>query len=223
MPIHWPRSLCPVTQTITPVTRSILGPPTLTGSQQAVASGAGAWRVEFDGIPLQTDERIEMWRALEVMIEGRVNPIVVPLNQRLASVPLLSGTATSASVTHSDGTGFSDGTAYWQSRAASDLVSGAEMGATLVEMSAAMIGTLRPGMMFSLIDRVYRIKSVETDDGVSSVRFWPPLREDVAAGEQAEFRALRCKMRLATDDAMSTPLLLGKVGVASVAFIEDTL
>lgn len=221
--IYWPALFCPMTPVITVVSRSVLGPATLTGAQQAVASPAGAWRVAFEGIPLHTDARIEAWRALEVMIDGRSNQIVVPLNQRDASVPLLAPGTTSASVPHGDDALFSDDTGYLQSLAAADVVTAADMGATSLRLAATTVSALRPGMMFSIVNRLYRIRAVETAAGVSEVSLWPPLRDDVPAGEQAEFKRLTCTMRLAEDGAMSTPLLLGRIGTASVEFVEDTL
>lgn len=221
--IYWPGFFCPMTPLIAPISRSVLGPATLTGAQQAASSSAGAWKVSFDGIPLHTDARIEIWRALEILIEGRVNQIVVPLNQRGASVPMLSVGATSQTVTHSDGAAFNDASEYWQSDAASDLMADASMGDTTVLMSATMVSDLRPGMMFSVAHRLYRIKSVAIVGSIATVGIWPPLRDDLFSGDQAEFKTLSCTMRLASDDEMSTPLLLGKTGVASVDFIEDTL
>lgn len=218
--IDWPRTLCPMETTIEVMSRTIVGPPVVSGSQQAVASSAGVWRVTFNGVPVQTDARILAWRALEVQIEGRSNPICVPLRGRSGLAPIDGGHLLSTSVPHDDDMPFDDGTEYYEALAGI-VTTGGTYGSTSISISAAGIGTLLPGMMFSVGCRLYRIRSAALAGGIWAAVIWPPLREPVAAGALCDFSELVCKMRLATDTEMTTALTQGRRGVASVSFIED--
>lgn len=220
--VYWPRLLCPMVSTIEAVSRTVSGPPTILGTQQAIASSAGVWRVSFDGIPIQTDQRIQIWRALEVMIEGRSNAVMVPLRQRAFSVPLRVDGPASYATPHADGTNHSDGSGYVTSLAAATTIEPAMRGASRIKVGAGLVGRIVPGMMFSIEDRMYSTKAASlVDDATWVLDVWPQLRDDVMVGASAEFGDLRCKTRLASDGEMKLPLTMGRSGLASVAFVED--
>lgn len=220
--IDWPRSFCPMEITIEVLSRSILGPPSLTGAQQATSSSTGVWRATLSGIPLHNGERVRRWRALEAQIEGRSNAICVPFRANSWSAPVPAGGRMSVRVLHSDGTTFSDGAGY-ASHLGSTVVGGGTIGGSTLSFASAGLGELLPGHMFSVGCRLYRVKTATKTDGIWSVTVWPALREAIPIGARVDFYRLRCKMRLATDTEMTAPLLLGRTGVATVSFIEDTL
>lgn len=56
-------------------------------------------------------------------------------------------------------------------------------------------------MYFSLGNRLHSIKSIVSIAGsVSTVKIWPLLRSDIAAGTSVNFTSPVCEMRFQTDD-----------------------
>jgi hypothetical protein len=127
-------------------------------------------------------------------------------------------------LTHDDGSGFSDGSRYQQDAVKARLEAGAALYATTVTIRMITSVMPEPGQHFSIGHRLYRITRILSQvDEVASLKVWPPLREAVTAGDDADFSNPVCKMRLSSDTEMAAgELAANRFGVAAVAFIEDT-
>ena len=132
-----------------------------------------------------------------------------------------------ASVPHADGSYFSDGGGYLTSYMDVTASASAALRATTLTATVTYAPSLQAGQHFSIDHttkehRLYRIKSVtDNEDGTSTLTFWPPLREAVAADERLEFDRPKCRMRLADDQGMDLGLQAGSFGFPDVTFIED--
>lgn len=191
------------------------GAPTLSGTTQVVASPAGVWRITFEGVPLNTPERIKAWRAIEAQAEGRANPLIVPTYDRPALTP---DAIENWLTTHSDGTPFSDGSRYYSSGQEIRVGANAVVGAVQLTVNKVQGGLIDAGQHFSIKGRLYRVKYLISQ---ATVRIWPPLREAIAEGDLMEFDRPSCKVKLASDGAMNAPLTISRFGVGNVSFNED--
>ncbi|MTH76310.1 hypothetical protein [Paracoccus aestuariivivens] len=86
----------------------------------------------------------------------------------------------------------------------------AALRATEIEVRYPDTLGLRPGHLFSIADRLHRVRYVdlsrETETGPRySVHFDPPLREAVAAGAVVNINRPVCRMRLVNEDAGAIP------------------
>ena len=211
MTVVWPRDMLVPRDWLPPtlINQTVSGPASLTGRQQVIGADAGYWKIEFANIPVHGAERIRKWHELEALIEGRLNPVLVPVyigDRGPGDEPFFG-----------DGSGFSDHpdiTAHVHSSAA--------VRATTLQINVTYGGPLKAGMPFSIGVRLYRITSVVAQSGdLHTVTVRPPLREVVAGGTAVEFNRPVCKCRLASDNAMDLPLAFNRYGFASVSFVED--
>lgn len=195
--------------------RTIEGAPSLDGASQAIASPAGVWRITYEGVPLNTPERIKAWRAIEAQAEGRTNALIVPTYDRPTLTPKVD---LETRVPHSDGTPFDDGAEYYSS--GQEIRVGANAAAWDTQLTVNKIsgGRIDAGQHFSIGERLYRVKYVISQQ---TIRIWPPLRAAISVGDLMEFAQPVCKVRLASDGAMNAPLTLSRFGVGNVSFIED--
>ena len=61
----------------TPVPRSRGGGVSLSGVEQVVSSGAGIWKATIGNVAIRTSDQIRLWRSLQALLQGRVNPVLV--------------------------------------------------------------------------------------------------------------------------------------------------
>ena len=226
MTIMWPDKVLPpqnVNFDIAP--RTLAGPSSISGYTQVVASDAGLWKATFGNVVVNRRDRVLTFRAIAVLLEGRLNPILVPRCHAYQPNP---GNADSLApgfydgVPHSDGTFFSDGTGYVGSTFSATIRFNLAIRAvSLVLDIEAGGGTIQPGQDFSIGERMYRVRSVTySSSATATVAFRPPLREAVAAGTSVNFDKPVCRMRLASDDEMNLELQLRRFGAPTVNFIE---
>jgi hypothetical protein len=225
-PVVWPYDvLTPAAASFDSNPRTLRGSATSRASSQVVVSSAGIWSASYSRIPLKTPQQIKCWRALDILLQGRSTPLLVPVRDRADRLPLPStaGGVPLVTVGHSDGSRFSDGSGYGQDTITAELDAGAALYATTVAIR--MITDTMPdaGQHFSIGHRLYRIsRIVAEEDGVSTVKIWPPLREAVTSGDAVNFSDPVCKMRLASDTEMAADLSVTRNDFGAVAFIEDT-
>lgn len=221
MTLIWPiHVLRPAAVSFDIASRSLAAPAAVNGFRQVVASDAGIWTASFVGVSVRSRDTVLAFRAIATLLEGQLNPILVPRCRGYQPVP--DGLSTSSpGVPHSDGAFFSDGTGY-ESSLNSVTASAAALGAVSMTMNVAVGGTIEPGHDFSIGEQMYRVRTaVYADENTVSVTFRPPLREAVAEGAVVEFDNPVCRMRLASDSEMNLELSQFKFGRPTVNFIED--
>lgn len=229
--VYWPRSplIKPRAISVDVAPRSVAGPPSLYGQDQVVASSAGLWSITYHDILARGPKGVLLWRALAAQIQGRLNPIVLPVFERPARTPAgtLAATAdiAAAFVPHSDGAAHGDGALYASSAGVDATVVGAvARGQVTWLLDVVGAQPLDAGMHFSVGHRLYRVAAVlETAGTVSNITAWPPAREAVVSGAVAEMARPVCKVRLAGDRELNEKIVHenrhGEIG--GVSFIED--
>ncbi|TIL38519.1 hypothetical protein [Mesorhizobium sp.] len=218
MTIRWPDAvLRPQNVAFDIAPRSLAGPSSVSGITQVVSSDAGIWKATFGNIIIKSRNAVLAHRAIANLLEGRLNPLLVPLCRAFQPVPADSDELYE-DVPHSDDALFDDDTGYVGT--VIDVVAAAPAAVRAVSMTVTVnyAGDIEPGQHFSLGERLYRVRSFDADTGAMTFR--PPLREAVAAGDPLNFDDPVCLMRLASDDAMNLELALRRFGSPTVNFIE---
>lgn len=156
------------------------------------------------------------------MLEGRLNPIMIPLCRAWQPVPDGAADLYGGNTPHSDDTPFDDDTGYVESVIDVQLTAGIAKGATSASIAITLAGTIQPGQHFSIGQRLYRVKSVAySSASAASITFTPPAREAASTGAQLEFDNPAGRFRLASDREMDLPLDGRRFSNPTVTFIED--
>jgi hypothetical protein len=207
--------------------RSLAGPASVSGKSQVVSSDAGIWIASFAEIPVHADEtldRILCWRAIANLLEGRLNPILVPIVPR-RSQPNQAVAAEFGlfdQVPHDDDTFFDDDTGYVGGANDVRLAGSVAVRAVTANVTINYGGTLQPGHDFSIGERGYRLRTVVyTSATTATITFRPPLRDAASLGDRLEFDEPVCRMKLAEDGGMNLPLDYGYWAFPTVQFVED--
>lgn len=190
--------------------------------------GGGAWVTELGGVNLKTKTHVKLWRALENLADGGVEPVVVPMcDKRHFPAPIVDGEPVYSEdpIPHDDDTFFDDGSGYAQSVVEASVTTSAALRATSLSLTPTSMGDLEGGEYFSINHpvqgwRLYRIGTAVLSGGVYAVTIRPPLREAVMAGTRLEFDRPRCTMRLASGDSMNLSLDSRRFANPSVSFVE---
>lgn len=201
---------------------SIDGGTSLSGINTSIATdGGGKVVVNMTNARLMNRSEVLLWRAVATGMNGGNIPIVVPLCQ--ARYQPTNGRT---SVPHSDQTTFSDETEYAQWDCTVTVAADAVMGDISISLNITSLGKPLIGGEWFSIDhpnhrhRAYNIWSIDAQtDTTATVRFFPPLREDVTADEGVEFAIPKCMMRLVGE--MRAPPQPGGYANGNVAFVED--
>lgn len=220
---RWPSTLTPQNVAFDIAPRTLAAPSSISGITQVVASDAGIWKATLGEIDIRRREQILAFRAIGVRLEGRLNPIVVPLCGAWQPRPPgpADGSSLLAAVPHSDEAFFSDGSGYVGIVNSVSLADALAVRATTADIVIDAGGTIEPGQHFSIGNRLYRIRSVDyTSETEATITFRPPLREAADAGAALEFDDPVCLMRLATDNEMDLELALHRYGSPTVTFLE---
>lgn len=221
---QWSDILRPRLVSCEPVPRSRSGGVSLTGQEQTVTSDAGVWGIRYVDIPIRRADQVRVYRAIAARLNGRAGSILVPVYDcRQTPWPVVAGKRVTSygSLSHSDGSLFSDRSGYRQPVIVAYLAAEAALRATTLTVGISYGAALQGGEHFSIGERLYRIASVQPGmGGLVTVQVWPPLREAAPAGAALEFDRPVCRMRLASDDAMPLDLDLGRFAGPTVSFVE---
>lgn len=222
--IRWPfQVLTPQHPTFDIAPRSLAGPPSVSGITQVVSSDAGIWKATYRDVPVVDGGKILAWRAVANLLEGRLNPILVPMTRFYQPMP--DGAEEAGlydPVPHSDGAWFSDGSGYISQVIDVTLAGSIPLRAVSATININVAGLIQPAQHFSIGERAYRLRTVVyTSETTATITFRPPLREPVPAGARLEFDDPVCRMKLATDGEMDLPLDSARWGFPTVNFIED--
>lgn len=166
-----------------------------------------------------------LWRSIQQICDGGVNPIVVPRNDALF-VPWPEGVARTINIPHSDGASFSDGSFYYQPVIDISVSADAALRATSLKIDINYADDLVGGEAFSIPHtsagwRMYVIKTVMmTSDTEATITFNPPLRDAVSVGDALEFDRPRCTMRLVQPSSMNLTVQPWSFNTANADFVE---
>lgn len=230
MSMVWPRGILTPQGGKPPflMTRTMAGATAISGRTQIAATDAGVWMYELAGVPVLDRETVLTWRAIAVLLEGRLRSIDVPLEAYEGMfAPYADGLAFHAllaEVPHDDESYFDDGTGYVGGIADVTLAADASLRATSAAVTIGYAPTLQPGQIFSIDHttkgpRWYQVRGWDEDSG--TLTFRPPLREAASSGDRLEFDRPTCRMRLASDDAMATDIRPPVQSFPTVSFVED--
>lgn len=221
--IRWPCSvLKPRNRLVDPAYRSVSGGTAINGFTQVVSSDAGIWKATFEAIAIRNFSEVKVWRAIRAHSEGRLNPILISLCEGSIR-PLADPSQKSIPpVPHSDAAFFDDNSGYLSPNINIKIAQNAGLRATALTLNKIRSGALEPGQRFSVGERLYEIrKVVSQSSSQAEIAIWPPLREAVAAGADANFDRPVLRVRLATDGEMDLMLELNKFASPTVNFLED--
>lgn len=192
------------------------GPLSDSGAGDIISGDAGFWVATLSDVVVTTRERVQTFRAIAAMLQGRLNPIVIPYCSLYQ--PLVAGFSPRP-LPHSDDTFFSDRSGYLTPGASVLTIADLPVRAVSATVSIRYSGTLQPGQVFSFGNRLYELTSVSG----STIKWQPPLREAVPAGTELNFTNPVCQMRLATDDEMRLSLEMNRRGFPTVNLVEDLI
>jgi len=194
---------------------------TCTMSSVSLSGMCGEKRYGVSGVRSAT----LLWRAVRQICAGGVGQIVVSRNDALFR-PFPDGAQEYGIIRHSDGSGYSDSTGYYQPVISVLTYAAANLRATSLGLEILNSKPLIGGESFSINHpnagwRLYEIATVEYIDGShASVTFNPPLRESVGLGTEVEFDRPRCVMRLATFSSMDLTVARETNNDSDVSFVE---
>lgn len=164
------------------------------GFEQLIQPDAGHWRITLFDIRISSKAHALQWREIESALNGRSGVILVPVYEGKLSATPIAATA----------------------------VGDLEIGLTTIAIEQTDGADIRAGMQFSKDGRLYRIISIDEDEGgIPQARIWPPLREALEDGDELDFNTPSCRCRLERDDSMDLNLELLRYARPSVTFVED--
>lgn len=192
MTVFWPHTILrPRDITRQYLARTTAGTVAASGFTQRVASPAGAWRIDYDGIVIGTAVELRAWDAFEAGLDGGAVAVYVPLI--------------------GEGQGTVDGA----------LVGAHSQGSTtmVIRRIGDIIGTGYHVTVGD--GRLHRVISVTVSVNDYTCAIRPPLRADYPDAEVVEIDTPFCKCRLASDDVMRLTVTPGRIAVGSAKFLED--
>lgn len=222
MTIRWPIGVLPPQNVAFDIaSRSLSGPPAVSGAVQVVSSDAGIWKATFGGVLVRSRDSVLAFRGIANLLEGRLGSILVPLCRGYQPV-VPSHRALYDGVPHGDGARFGDGSLYVGQVINATLASSVAVRAVSASINIRHAAQLEPGQHFSIAERLYRLRTVHyVSDTSAAITFRPPLRESAIAGTRLEFDDPVCRMRLATDSEMDLELALRRFAQPTINFVED--
>lgn len=210
--IYWPYAVLPprkVMAEVVPATTG--GGRSITAVEQVVSYDAGYWEIDLDEIPFASRAHKLAWREVAAVLNGRLGTCAVPVYDSDTAPWALDANGKLRKVG-----GSIVGQVYVD----------AVLGATTVQLLITSGGALQAGQDWSVVNRLYRIKSITSQAAVSpgivyTVKVTPPLREAIPGATMAEFEQPRCICRLKTDTEMQSGVddYAGRT-LAKVTFVE---
>jgi hypothetical protein len=224
-PILWPHEMFRSADTVWSLNATSVsgGRPFSGATGQAVSfSGGGLWKAKFVDIRIRSREQVNAWHALEALLSGSVQTVIVPRCDRRHG----PRTAAMSYVPHSDGSPFGDGSLYLSAQINAETTQAADLRDTTLTISISGGRPLIGGEHFSIDHggdvgwRMYRVARVWTESGETTIEMRPPARADIPAGTRLEWDLPRCTMRLADPNGMELTLQQLKRAQPSIEFRE---
>lgn len=221
MTIMWPiHRLRPQNFGLDLAPRSLAGASSVSGVTQVVSSDAGIWKAKLGNIIIKSRNEVLAFRGLATFLEGRLNPILIPVCRAYQPVP--DGAVEAGlygDIPHSDETFFDDDSGYVGTVIDVKAASNAAVRTSSMTIDVNYAGLVQSGQHFSCGERLYRVRTFDTETNLLTFR--PLLREAVSNGDKLEFDNPVGRFRLASDKEMDLELQLRKYGNPTVNLIED--
>lgn len=203
------------------------GGAALNGPGQVIDwSAGGLWSAALEGLQLWEPDHFRLYRAVLMACRGggEIDVPIIDDPQRPFDETV---TETFDPLPFSDGSTFSDGSGWRQSDLDYEVVDAALEGDVSIVLKRNVGAPLRGGEYWTLLHpeagpRAYCVGAVGEEDAQQrfELTFGAGLREDVSAGDFADFQRPRCRMRLITpwSDAWPkvTPPFEAEVGLRFV-------
>ncbi|MDO6966997.1 hypothetical protein [Rhizobium alvei] len=223
--IHWPlglltpESIAPV---IVPFTRS--GGRSLGGVEPVTRTDLGYWEIAYGNVPVIGTAKERTWNAIAAILSGRSGLIVVPLAGNAAQPYASDEYELPSTLTHSDGSTFSDGTGYRQGAISiRSAGAAAEIGATTMRLRVDRGSLDLAGARFSYKHALYQIGQVLSVSGkVVQVTITPSIAATIPLDSSLEFDNPTCLCHLADDRGMDGGYNADGFEQRSVTFREAT-
>lgn len=220
----WPRKLLTpqrVLPNLTPFSRS--GGRTLGGIRRAVRTDRGFWSITYETITLHSVEQRRTWNAIRSHLVGSAGLIEIPV-WTFETAPFADGVVNRNSdvlTTHSDGTGFSDGSQYQQGTIAIKMHLTAVLGATVITLRRVHAWDDLTGIRFGYGGAMYETgPAIDVDGDVWRVPIFPAIRQAIPASADLECDYPTIICRLADDRGMDVGLDASMIDGVSVSFLE---
>lgn len=193
-------------------------------------SGGGSWQWSLSNGSFggrQDDRRATAlsWRAINAGLAGGQVAVFLFCDRHHQPV---YGRAT---VPHSDGTPFSDDSEYISAGAEASVLTvvngqAGGLNATIIDIAITSERALIGGERFTYVhptwgERCAEISSVEDIAGGKRIRFHPPIRGGILAGDELDFDSPRCRMRRVSTPTNALDPLSLTTNVSSLVLVED--
>lgn len=200
-----------------PNTRS--GGVAMDGGEQLLSSLSERWEWRI-AVPILTEDAARSIRVVKSALKGKFNYLRVRMCDQYRITRKDVGSYDSGVVTFSDGVPFSDESTFALSSPTSPVMVAAEESSMTLEIHASEFGGyMTAGVFFSVNDWLYQIDNWELDGDNYVLTISPPLREAVAAGDEADFNAVAI-WGLTADDVARLELLGGRFGTVDITLVE---
>ena len=192
----------------------------ISGAETVVPSLGGHWEVDCTFV-IRGEAAQLAWQAFLAQMEGRIGTTLVPIRSRYRPRDNRGRSVSACNVAPIEGAqtwehfGFENAPV-----AVMSLAQPAALRATTIKVVANNSTGLRPGQMFSIGGRLYRVQNHWQDgDGTSNLMIQPPLRQAFTAAALILDRPV-CPMRFATEDEGSFDHLLDPMPRVTCRFVE---
>jgi hypothetical protein len=221
----WPSALAPRTIERARAHPVNIGPESVGGGAQSIVADAGLWRLEFLDIELaRLPARRLIFRAITAAICAPLTPIYVPIFDYLMTPRYLANLAEPGSVTFSDGSVYSDGSALLDQAVDFTIAATANPRATMITIMPGSSLMLQGGQFIGLYERAHILKSIVPSASVAGgydCQIWPYLRAAVAIGDPvwAEAPIVKCTVDPRKAETVER-MAFERVGSVDMSFIE---
>lgn len=172
----------------------------ISGAQTIVPTLRGRWMAQASFV-LHGEAATLQWQAFLAQLQGRIGTTLVPVHSRYRpkdrnGKPLpFCDVADIAGAQTWEHFGFAN-TPVTRATVLSDM----PLRASEIDLTFSDTTGIRPGQYFSINDRLYRVQHHwQPAQNVSRIRFEPPLRKAVQAGQAVELARPVCLMRCTTE------------------------
>lgn len=187
--------------------------------------GGGRWACTLSGTWLRNRELIKLARAVEVLSNGGLTTFTLRTCEA-GFAPYLPG-AGPATVPHSDGTPFSDGTEYSQTGIFARVDESVAKRATALNIRLVLSAPFIGGEAFSIVhptmgERRYHVGYAwPVVDNIQEISIWPPMREAVSEDTPINLYNPGNAMYLANSEEFLADINMGRFSRANAQFEES--
>ncbi len=193
----------------------------LNGDEQVLGSLSARWEMRIE-VAIHTEADDRSFRVIKTALKGKFNYLRLSLKEPsritrrdIGAVGMPGG------VPFGDGEHFSDGSGFTLAQPSAPLVAAASAGDDTITVPASYFsGAVSAGVFFGINDWLHQVDGWEEDGENYILTISPPLREDAAEGDEADFTG-RSIWQLAEDSTGKTDLSEGgRHGNAELVLIE---